>query len=341
MDIKLDTYERILFLDLRPWLQEKDNEVKYIQLAKELSREHYTIQPHHEVLFPKPLLNIRKFYVLIIENEAIRFLNNFHSEVSGSMNKKEKTYYVNITITRILFQKLKETNNVIAVRNYTPDQFDPVNKSTPEEVALATESYILHYLKHQLVRLVIEIQDCYPEYLKEYPLTEDEIYFRFFHEPTPAPSFIVKAANYPNTKQTISLIPKPEPTPFKALQSDFRPEKKGIRSYKEMIKNPSRFASFEDKLYTEGFINENYQFQDKHGQKQFLAAIYHQLINKGFFCTYFFPGKIIVTHLAIRKFLDYRYNANVDKQFRNWENNQSSLLSFIEKYYWLDNISPC
>ena len=50
-----------------------------------------------------------------------------------------------------------------------------------------------------------------------------------------------------------------------------------------IIKTPTRFASFEESLFQNGYIDENYKFVDKHGMKNEMAAIYHQLINKGYF----------------------------------------------------------
>lgn len=341
MESSLDTYQSILFLDLRPWQKANDSDLKYKQLILDTPKEYYTNQPFYEVDFIKPLSNIRKYYCNIIENEAIHFLNNLHAEVAASVNVNEKTYHVHFALTRMISQKLKETNQVIVSRNYSPEQFDLNQKTNPSSLAIANESYILHFLKHTLVRLVMDIQDSFKENLKEAALSEAEIYFKFFNESAPAKSYIIKAENYPNTKPVILSTSKTSKAPFNALKQDVRDKKKGIFTYESMIKNASRFAQIEEELYNNGIINENYQFADQHGQKQYLAAFYHQLIRKGYFNKRIFPENIENTALYIRKFLDNRYNTNVDKQFRNWDNDQSALLTFIEKDYWLDHITTC
>jgi hypothetical protein len=341
MENSLDLYNRILFLDLRPWNEENKSDLKFKQLLFDLPKEYYTNQPIYEVDFVKPLSNIRKYYAQLIENEAIRFLNDILSEVSASMNMNEKTYHVHFALSRTLSQKLKETNNVITTRNYSPEQFNPSVKIKADAIAVSNESYVLHLLKHQLVRLVLEFQESFPDNLKEDALSEEEMYFKYFNEPAPLKSYIVKAENYPNTKPSITSFIKPEKAPFNAIQNDIRNEKKGILTYGQIIKNPSRFAKIEEDLFSYGYIDENYNFTDKHGQKQYLAAFYHQLIAKKYFNDRIFPGNAANSPLQIRKFLDHRYNADVDKQFRNWTNDKQALAVFIEKDYWLDHILAC
>jgi len=184
----------------------------------------------------------------------------------------------------------------------------------------------------------MEIQTAFPDYLKEAPLTEEELYYSYFHEPAPAKPFIVKAEKRPSAKPVASTATKPHTTPFNAIKNDIRTEKKGIYTYEQIIKNSSRFAQIEEELYQHGYLDDGYNFTDQHGQKQFLAAFYHQLIRKGYFSKRAFPGNVEIKPLHIRKFLDHRYNADVDKQFRNWENDKEKLAVFIEKDYWLDRI---
>ena len=341
MNNNLELYNDILFMNHRPWKFGKQSDLKFKQLLLEVKKEYYIFQPNYEVDFIKPLSNIRKYYHAIIEYEAIRFLNNLHTNISAALSNNEKSYLVNFALNKLLSQKIKDTALKIEERNYTPEQFDIKQQKRIDDISIADESYILHLLKHQLVRLIMEIQDSFPEFLKDDALTTDEIYYKYFNEAAPERPYIIEAENYPNTSQFPLPQQKDSKPVFNAIRDDIWEEGKNIRFYNQLISNQSRFAQVEEELYDRGLIDNKYHFTNKHGQKKYLAAYYHQLIRKGFFNKRIFPGNIEVKNRDITKFLDHRYRTNVDKQFRLWNNKQEELLNYIEKDYWLDHIPPC
>ena len=341
MSNTLELYNDILFLNHRPWRIGWQSDVKFKQLLLEVKKEYYTHQPNYEVDFIKPLSNIRKYFRATIEYEAIKYLNDLHSEISAALNDNEKSYLVHFAINKLISQKIKETAQLIQERKYTQEQFDLKQKSNTTETSIADESYILHLLKHHLVRLMMEVQDSYPDYLKEEALTPDEIYYKYFNEAAPERPYIIEAENYPNINQ----VPQPQKMEnkpvFNAIRDDIWENSKNILHYSQLIINVSRFAQFEEELYDRGLINSHYHFMDKYGNQKYLAACYHQLLRKGYFRKRIFPGNIEVKNRDITKFLDHRYRTDVDKQFRLWDNDQEELLKFIEKDYWLDHISAC
>ena len=337
----LKTYHEILFLGLRPWIYGKQSDQKFKELLVEQKKEYYINQPHYELDFTKPLSNIRKYYNALIESSAIQFLNGFHTEFKQALNDNEKAYLIHNILNKVLSQKLKETEQVISERSYTPDQFSLKQGAKQTDKSVSDDSYILHNLKHQLIRLVMELQESYSEYMKEEPLSTEELYYKYFNEEPPSPSYINEAVNYPDTERAVKPQTIEDKTVFNPIRQDIREAKKGVFTYDQMIKNPSRFADFESKLFENGFIDENYNFKDEYGQKKKLAAIYHQLIRKNYFNKRIYPVNVENSDLNARKFLDHRYNADVDKQFRTWANNQEELKSIIEKDYWLDNLLPC
>lgn len=337
----LELFHDILFLNHRPWKFGKQSDIKFKQLLLEVKKEYYTHQPNYELDFIKPLSNIRKYYHAIIEYEAIAYLNDLHSDISAALSDNEKTYLIHVVLSKLISQKLKETVQVIQERNYSPEQFDLKLQTKKVDNNTADESYILHLLKHHLVRLVMEIQDSYQEYLKEDALTPDEIYYTYFNEAAPEIAYIIEAEDYPDTNQIPQAQNKDSKPAFNPIRDDIWELGKNMYAYSLLIANPSRFAQFEIELYDKGLIDGNYNFTDNHGMKKYLAACYHQLIRKGYFRKRIFPGNIEVKNRDITKFLDHRYKTNVDKQFRNWDNDQEELLKFIEKDYWLDHITPC
>ncbi|MCB0541132.1 MAG: hypothetical protein KDE33_26735 [Bacteroidetes bacterium] len=296
------------------------------------------MQPLYEVSFPKALTNKRKYFLSLIDAEAIEYLNYIHKQVSESINANAKKYHVHMALTRTLNEKLRETAQAIQEQEYSPNQYDPTFGVLPTDTSTADGAYILFYLKHQLVRLYLEIQDSYPEQLKEEPLTEDDIYLTYFNHIAPNPSHVSEAVPIqiasPSNPKAIPQAPKP----FKALTNDFRDTSKGILSYDAIIKSPTRFASFEESLFQNGYIDENYKFVDKHGMKNEMAAIYHLLINKGYFHQRTFQPTKQIKDVDIRKFLDHRYQANLDKQFRTYRQNPEQLAEYIDSQYWLTKL---
>lgn len=338
MSASLEIYNRMLFLDLRPWLMSGVSELKFKQDLNDLKKVYYQTQPQFEISFPKALSNKRKYFQALIDSEAIQYLNFIHKNVSESINANAKKYHVHMALTRTLNEKLREIAKVIQEQNYSPEQYDPQLGALKGNNTASDGAFILFYLKHQLVRLFMEVQDCFPEQLKEDPLTEDDIYLTYFNHTTPNPSHVSEAVPIPIASPSNPKAIQQAAKPFKALTNDFRDYSKGILSYEAIIKTPNRFASFEELLFQNGFIDENYKFVDKYGTKNDMAAIYHQLIKKGYFNQRTFQPINPIKDVDIRKFLDHRYQANLDKQFRTYRQNPELLAEYIDSQYWLTSL---
>ena len=281
MEKLLETYHRIFFLDLRPWLTANEQEAKFKQRLAETPKEYYAYQPNFDISFSKPFSSIRKYYIQLIDSEAANFLNTIHAEIASSITDSEKKYIVNHAINHLLKQAFSEINKIIIERGYTPEQFDESAKILPNQISLSNQSFVLHYLKHQMVRLLMEVQEAFSFYLKEPALTLNEIYLKYYQEPEPTPPIIVKSECLSKAKPHTApkgIVQRPA---FNAITSDARAAKKGVYTYDQLIRNPSRFAKAEEELFQNQLIDKDYNFTDKHGQKQFLAAFYHQLIRKG------------------------------------------------------------
>lgn len=293
--MKLDTYKRILFLDLRPALLEKIPLVKVKSLLLDLKGEQYHYQPLFEVE-PERFVNARhEYYERVLNNASITFLNDFLTVLKASTNAVEKQYLINSALKQVSFYLLecylwtsRPTNSI-------------------------SEAVVKPAMKHHLIRLYLEVSSEQMEEINERFI--DEVYQRCFNEPTPVPTMIHEATIFVK-----SLEPKVSPvfsdSDFQIRMFDFRPEKKGILSFDTIIKNPKGFAEFEEHLFLYGFIDEDYNFTNKHGLKTEMAVKYHELINSGCFMPRNFKALKDIHARDIRKFLDHRYNVNLDKQFR-------------------------
>lgn len=143
---------------------------------------------------------------------------------------------------------------------------------------------------------------------------------------------------------TTAITVKPQEThksTFTPILDDNRPSKKGVGSFHDLVKNPQRFASFEEKLFQNDYITAQYAYCGKQGYKNQLAIIYHLIIEKKYFNNFNDSNKKKVTHRDIVKFLNHRYDVDIDKQFRSYKNKPEIRASFIESQYWLSQIPLC
>ena len=340
MNNVLSLYHDILYMELRPWSIKNFSDAKFTELTHQVKKEFYSFQPQYKLVFPNPLTARRKYYHTLIEGEAIRYLNDFHKEMSAALNDEEKKYLVHTTLTKLLIQKLNETSTAINEHQYFFSNVAGPSKSTGSP-NIGDDSYTLQFLKYQLIRIYLEIQYSYNDFVKGDSLSESDIHLMYFSELAPEISVIQESPEIKTQESAIKLTKKGPSKPFNPRKGDFRPDKKGILTFKTMIKNPDRFLRFEEELFDHDLINEEYDFSDRHTQKQELAAIYQTLIKKGYFLKRDFQRLKDIKHIEIRKFLDHRYNADLDKQFRSWENNPDGLANYVQDRYWIDKLPTC
>lgn len=333
----LDTIQNILFLELRPWLNRTTPEAKYKQLHEGLIKAHFSYQPMYEPVFPKPLTAKRKYYHALIENEVIEYLSDLNTEILAAQIINEKKYWVHTALTKVLSQKLRDISEIIESFNFSLSNL--TSKSVNDNIK--DDTYIIQYLRLQLSRAYLEIQNLYQEYLKDEPLSFQELNEKYFSEALPD-SHLKEASKIKLHTSGSQIISKQHDALFKTKAYDFRPAKgKNILDFKTVVKNPDRFSRFEEKLRINEFIDDDYNFQNKHGQIQELAAIFQTLIQKGYFNERKFPGSKVIKDVEFRKFLDHRYGSNTDRQFRNWGNNADELAAFVSDKYWIDSLPVC
>ena len=340
MNNELSIFHKILFLELRPWSIKEFSEAKFIELTQQVKKEFYSFQPLYQVAFPKPLTARRKYYHALIDNEAIRYLNAFHQEMSAALNDEEKKYLVHTTLSKLLIQKLNETSAIINEYQYFFINVSGPSKSTGSP-NIGDDSYTLQFLKYQLIRIYLEIQYSYKDFVKGDSLSEGDIQQLYFSEPPQEKSMITEAPITIHKQSEGKQVIHKTVMPFKALKADFREPVKGIIDYKTMIKNDQRFAQFEEQLCSHGYIDESYSFVNKHGLREEMAMIYHILISRNYFNPRRFNPTKPIQHLDIRKFLDHRYNASLDKQFRSYNKASEKIVDFVSKHRWLDILLSC
>jgi hypothetical protein len=335
MSNELEMYHNILFID-RPWLDNKTSGQKYQQLYHALSKENLAQQPIYEFAFPKPLTSKRKYFYKLFENEANRYINTIHSLISQASNENEKKYWIHPTLTKKLKDKLTQTETVIKSNNFFLSHID--DKS--HEQKHTDDAYIIQCLKYQLIRLYLEIQNSFPAYVKEDLLTEDDIHSLYFSEPAPAKSFLVPATPLNLPKPATAIVIKPAEQTFKVIKGDIREDQRGILNYADIIAKPDSFALAEEEFFSSELLDLQYKFIKKRGNVEKMAALYHILIQKQHFKTHSFKdGRKKITDLQIRKFLNHRYIATIDREFRNFKD-KPTLDEYLSNHVALPLLIP-
>lgn len=319
MNNDLELYHNILFIEC-PWLNHSVSEKKFQELLHSVSKENYNQQPLYEVAFKKPLTPKRKYYHALIDNEAKRYLNTIHSLVSQASNDNEKKFWVHTTLAKKLKQKFTDIEKIIKAKKFQLTGID----NTQIDAKHRDDAFIIQFLKYQLIRLYLEIQNSYPAYLKEESITEEDIYSAWFSEEAPQKSFIITAPDHNLPKPANPIVVQPQKKTLNVIKGDIRDSAKGILKYDEIISKKDRFALAEEELFNSDLLDAEYKFIKKRGNVERMAAIYHILIQKQHFNQFHFSGgKKKITDLQIRKFLNHRYIANIDKEFRNFKKKKS------------------
>ena len=331
MSNDLEIFNDILHLYLRPW-KVIYLEQKFRELLHSLAKENYHHQPLYEVAFPKPLTGKTRYYRALIDNEAAGFLNNMEALITSASVTNEKKYHLHQALSKKLKDKLEGTEKVIVTHQF----YFKIIEDHQHDKKVRDDAWIIQYVKYQLIQLYLEIQHQYAEYLNDDPVTEEDIHSLYFSEPVH--SFIKPAPQLDLPKSAIQTPKEPRKIKFAPIQGDFKSEMKGILRYDQIISDPQLFARFEEEFFQIELIDHNYNFSDKHTEKQKLAAIYCVLMKKGYFKKRDFIKRKNIKDVDIRKFLDYRYNSNVDAQFRAWLRDPNKLAAYLKDLPWLNNL---
>lgn len=338
MSKNLEIFSKLLFIDC-PWHDKNPSENKFQQQLHKQPKVSVENQPLLELKFLKPLSERRKYYSAIIMNEAVSYLNAFHKTMKVDATRDEKKYQVHKSLIKQLRKKFKETEGIIESKGFYFEKIELAQKKTQVDSKLKEDIYIIQFLKYQLIWLYLEIQNNYLPYLSQDALEESDIHDMFFSDPAPAKSFFVDAPALNLPKPIQSIVIKENPKPFVVQKKDIREPAKGILTYEQMIANHDKFARVETELFDQGLINDQYKFKKDHNQVTEFAAVYQVLLKKNYFNKFYFPGKKKITDLHIRKFLNHRYSANIDREFRNFKV-QKHLDEYINTKPWLSLILP-
>ena len=115
MEKLLETYHRIFFLDLRPWLTANEQEAKFKQRLAETPKEYYAYQPNFDISFSKPFSSIRKYYIQLIDSEELGYYIRFKQKKT----KGQETLPISADAVSILGERLSHEEAVFQNLTYS------------------------------------------------------------------------------------------------------------------------------------------------------------------------------------------------------------------------------
>lgn len=339
--IDLALFDEIIYKSLAPWLDINNPDEKFTALITEIESVKPEFQPLYEINFHRPFNDKTRYYQKLIVNASNAYCNKIYRLIKENDNPKLHKYWKNNLLDKKLPTRLKDIAKIIQEKNYWLDYINPRRISFEIDTNHKSETYIIQLLKIAIIRIYLEIQSFFPFISEEDKLIEEDFYTCYLNEHIHEIMFLKEA---PKTIDLKTEEVKPQgniPPIFNPALDDIRVVKAGVPLYHYIIKNPQRFASFEEKLFGNDYINMDYSMKDTHGLKNEMAIIYHLLIDKGYFKKFNDLEKKPFKTRDFIKFLDYRYNANLDKQFRTYEKKTQERAIFVEKHYWLFTLPPC
>ena len=364
----------ILTGSLRPWAKENQDEEKFRHLLSQKLRQYKDNPP----LFCQKAVAAIKASNIATENKNLEELTELASvEVRGPIkidipsffNKQTEFFsYLISNIFQCIISGTRKTINDSDEIDGTYKLFQLFNKlesiistfNTIEDSSKATNLIISTLGIHLFAAYRILVSE-FDTLINFEVLSENEVLFLlcpgFEYQKSDKSklafylnSYISKQeetlkelSNYEANEQKPIIVKSQntQKTKFSPILDDNRPLKKGIALFHDLIRNPKSFGLFEEKLFLNDYINETYSFCGKHGYKNQLAIIYHLLIEKNYFKKFNDTTKKRITSRDIVKFLNHRYDIDIDKQFRSYKNKPEERAKFIESMHWMYQLPVC
>jgi len=333
MNFDLELYHSIIFLGLNPKKIHTKNNAYFKQLFQSVKKEVYLFHPIYDVDFEQPFTPKRKYNHTLIQNEAIRYLNNVFLEFQNANSINERKYLFN-AFNSIITQKFNEVYSLCKKENYSYSRL----KEGIEDLLIEDEVYIIQYLKTELIRIYLEVAEKFGEYNTNDSYTIENIYRHFFKEKLPSPNLLIEAVPQIDTKLINHLVKNDNKEKFTPIQNDLTEVPKGILPFKTIVDKQEYFSIFEDALFTHGLIDTKYKFVETHGLQKEMGIIYAVLIQKNYFHKRDFEKQRPIKPIDIKKFLNNRYKTTIDREFRNAMKNNNLVRHYLDSNFWLENL---
>lgn len=250
-----DIFERILKLDLRPWLDENKPDTKFLPLLSELKDVEASFNRAYTLDFYYPFNAKTKFYRKLITNEINSYCNSIISLILDDTDEDIILYVLNDTLNKKLQTLIKDTGKLLRENDYTLAYINPKATTFDVDSDHKTETYIMQLLKSALIVSYLEIETYFQKYRKDFVFNIDDFYTQLLFEPVPESTFIKETPKVIYIENTAEL----------SVAADRDTSKNySARSFKyiHFDKNPDALKDLYDRLKSNNFIDSTTGYRD-------------------------------------------------------------------------------
>lgn len=265
----------------------------------------------------------RKYYKKLIDNETCNKFNVLIDSFPENAIEHEHIF----NYQKIFNQYKQHLQNV--------DNYIKKYNSHRENI-LEENTFVIQYLKTNMIWLFLELQERYSKFGKEDNLTIEEVYKYYFNE------IIKEIEIIPNAKTEVKIEPEKEKPVFTPISNDLphRPLNNNVLSYNIIIKDSKSFCRAEQMMFEADIIDKDYNFISNitKKNKSILGILYFLFIQKGYFNPIKTEPFKKIKSTDIVRFLNNRYNTDARKQFKNFENDSGKRNELINIEFILQNL---
>lgn len=265
----------------------------------------------------------RKYYKKLIDNETCNKFNELIDSFPENTIEHENIFNYQKIFNQYT-QYLQNVDNYSKKYNFHRENIQEEN------------TFVIQYLKTNMIWLYLELQERFAEYGDEDILTIEEIYKYYFNEVLDEIEII------PYSKKEPVIETKEETIPFRPISNDLpqRPIKKNILKYYDIVKDSKSFNRAEQIMFEADIIDKDYNFVYNAAKKNksILGILYFLFIKKGYFNSVKIVPYKKIKNTDIVKFLNNRYNTDARKQFKIFENDAVKRNELINNEYFFQNL---
>lgn len=271
----------------------------------------------------------QKYFYWYINIHLSSYLKEVKIQVDRANSTFEKCHIINSSLGKVLSPLLRDLGKCIASNRH---KFFYSHHSRTRAYH-SDNDYIGILLKEFLCRTYINIQNQYEEFVLQDMFSLCDLERKYFDSHTRQSYACGSGTSYFQVKNP-KIVPKSLGL-FDVSYKDIHRRYKSQPRYEDLVINKRQFGEIELHMYQNGLINAEYSFipckEESH--KTLMALIYHELIRKGIFKTYFIKQNRDFTPIDYRKYLDERYSVDTSQQFRRITPEQREYA--IKKLPWI------
>ncbi len=238
--------DKILYKELRPWLEANNPDEKFASMISEVIETKPTFQPKYQVNFERPFNNKTKYYSKFILTEKINATNNLLDTLQEDDNPQLIKYRLNDILNKKLKTRIKDIGKIIKDQKFEPSYINPKKTTFDVDQEHKTNTFVFQLLKVSLIHMYLEIQEVFKSWIQDELVLED-FYSQLLFEQIPVTFQISKI-------QTIEVTPATQDEPKQEII-----EEVSLKSftYIHYHKKSDNLTDLCDSLKKSGFIHRD------------------------------------------------------------------------------------